>query len=266
MFALLLALACDGDSETPQDTMVEADADTDADADSDTDADTDADADADADVVLSGKVSDLAGNPLTARMQMCLESCFFAESGSDGTYTFDPLAADTYSYEIVVLQEGQWATPLVPFVLSASDNSIDLSVPMLEQGEPTPQSDPAEVQAAPGLWLTLAQDNLTLPFGADGSVTRGVRIPMDHLPPMHGVDQEVLAAFYLSPFDAHDEGGMGFRIDTVALGIADETEVQIYASNYLTQEWLDVGTFTVSQGQVQGSTLTVLSTLVITAL
>ncbi|MFT5583845.1 MAG: hypothetical protein ACI9VR_001429 [Cognaticolwellia sp.] len=263
MFVLLLALACDGDSETPQDTVVEADADTDADTDTDTDTDADADADADPDVVLYGTVTDVDGNPLMARMQMCKESCYFAESGADGRYTFDPLAEGTYSYEIVVLQDGDWATPLVPFALSTNHDSIELSVPVLEQGQPTPQSSPGEVQAAPGLWLTLAQDDLTLPFGADGTMTRGVRIPADHMPPMHGITQEVLAAFYLAPFDAHDEGGMGFRIDTVALGIADKAQVQIYSSNYLTQEWLDLGTFTVSGGEVQGDTLTVLSTLVI---
>lgn len=262
MIALLLALACAGDSETPQDTAVEADADTDA--DSDTDTDTDTDADADADVVLSGTVSDLGGNPVLARMQMCLQSCYFAESGPDGTYTFDPLASDTYSYEVVVLQEGIWATPLVPFTLSPSDKAIDISVPLLEQGAPTPQSEPAEVQAAPGIWITLAQDNLTLPFGADGSFTRGVRVPSEHLPPIQGITQEVLAAFYLAPFDAHDEAGMGFRIDAVALGIAEGTDVQIYASNYLTQEWLDVGEFTVSDGEMRGESLTVLSTLLIT--
>ena len=262
MIALLLAMACAGDAETPQDTMVEADADTDADTDTDTD--TDADADADADVVLSGTVSDLAGNPLVARMQMCKQSCYFAESGPDGGYTFDPLAPETYSYEIVVLQEGLWATPLVPFTLSASDKVISLSVPMLDQGQPTPQSTPAEVQAAPGVWITLALDDLTLPFGADGSYTRGVRVPDEHLPPIQGITEDVLAAFYLAPFDAHSASGMGFRIDAVPLGIADGTDVQIYASNYLTQEWLDVGAFTVSDGEVRGEGLTVLSTLLIT--
>jgi hypothetical protein len=261
MLVLLLALACDGDSETPQDTMVEADADADADTDADTDAD--ADSDADADVVLSGRVTDVDGNPLVARVQMCLESCYFAESGGDGNYTFDPLGSDTYSFEVVVLQEGSWATPLVPFELSESANKVEISVPILDQGQPTPESSPAEVQAAPGVWLTLAQDDLTLPFGADGSVTRGVRVPEEHWPPMQGITEGVLAVFYLAPFDAHDEAGMGFRIDTVALEIDDDVDVQIYASNYLTQEWLDLGTFTVRGGQVQGENLTVLSTLVI---
>lgn len=264
MIALLLALACAGDSENPQDSAVEGDADTDADSDTDTDTDTDADADADP-VVLSGRVTDLGGEPLTARMQMCLESCYFAESGADGTYTFDALTPDTYSYEIVVLEEGVWATPLVPFTLSASDKVIELAVPTLDKGQPTPQSVPAEVQAAPGFWITLAQDDLTLPFGADGSVTRGVRIPNEHLPPTQGITQEVLAAFYLAPFDAHDETGMDFRIDAVPLGIEEGVQVQIYASSYLTQEWLDVGQFTVSDGELSGGGLTVLSTLVIAA-
>jgi hypothetical protein len=265
MLSLILALACAGDSETPQDTMVEADADTDADTDTDTDTDTDADADADADVALSGKVSDLAGNPLIARIQLCKGSCYFAESGPDGSYLFDPLVPDTYSYEIVVLQEGDWATPLVPFPLSATDKEISLAVPLLEAGEATPKSVPAEVQAAPGIWITLAQDDLVLPFGADGSMTRGVRVPWDHLPPVHGISQEILGAFYLAPFDAHSEAGMGFRIDAAALGIADKTSVHIYASNYISQEWLDVGAFQVSGGEIQGEALPVLSTLLITA-
>ena len=256
MFVLLLALACAGDPETPQDTM--------ADADTDTDTDTDTDSDADADVVLSGRVTDLDGNPLMARLQMCLESCSFAESGGDGNYTFDPLGSDTYSFEAVGLQEGNWATPLVPFELSDSANTVEISVPVLDQGQPTPESSPAEVQAAPGVWLTLAQDDLTLPFGADGSVTRGVRVPEAHWPPMQAISQRVLAVFYLAPFDAHDTSGMGFRIDTVALEIDEGVEVHMYSSNYLTQEWLDLGIVTVRGGQVQGENLTVLSTLVIT--
>ncbi len=265
MIALMLALACAGDAETLEETAVEADADTDADTDTDTDADTDADADADADVVLSGTVSDLNGNPLLARMQMCLESCYFAESGPDGTYTFDPLEPATYSYEIVVLQEGDWATPLVPFFLQADDAVIDLGVPLLESGSATPVGAPAEVQAASGVWLTLDEEELTLPFGADGSRTQGVRVPPDQLPPIQGVDNTVLAAFYLAPFDAHSSAGIGFRIDTQALGIADGTQLQLFASNYLTQEWLDVGTFTTAGGEVQGDSLPVLSTLLITA-
>lgn len=260
MIALMLALACAGDAETLDDTAVEADADTDA----DTDTDTDTDGDADADVVLSGTVVDVDGNPLLARMQMCLESCYFAESGPDGSYTFDPLAPATYSYEIVVLQEGDWATPLVPFFLQSDDAVIDLGVPLLEAGSATPEGAAAEVQAASGLWLTLDGAELTLPFGADGSRTRGVRIPQDHLPPIQGVDNTVLAAFYLAPFDAHSSAGIGFRIDTQALGIADGTELQLFASNYLTQEWLEVGTFATAGGEVQGGSLPVLSTLLIT--
>ena len=81
----------------PTDTMDPTDAmdPTDTMDPADTMADADTDSGADADVVLSGRVTDLDGNPLMARLQMCLESCSFAEpalssgradGGDDGAF------------------------------------------------------------------------------------------------------------------------------------------------------------------------------------
>ncbi|MED5370111.1 MAG: carboxypeptidase-like regulatory domain-containing protein [Myxococcota bacterium] len=263
MLALLLTLACASDTPLESDSAVEADADTDADSDTDTDADTDADADTDVQVALTGVITDLDGDPLTgARVQLCQESCWFAETDATGAYTFGDLPVQTYAWEVVPVGE-DWPVALAPLTLSEG-LSVDLAMPRLNTGAAMPET-PTEVSPTPGLWLTISGGELTLPFGADGSMVRGAPIPLEHLPPTEGVSGTIVGGWYLTPFDAHhDAGGVPFRVDAARLGIGDGTQVEVWFSRYLEADWVRLGPFTVQDGRLEGTGLSVLSTLLIT--
>lgn len=245
------------DSTPADDSAVEGDADTDADTDTDTDTDA-----VPLDASLQGTITTLGGAPMSnVRVQMCRELCRTAMTDASGAYEFPALEGFTHSFEVVILEDG-WPTPMVPLTLVAeTPHTLDALVPEYTDEVAMPAS-PAEVTVG-ALTLTVGLDELSLPFGADDSAVRAVQVPEAAWLPVEGA-AEVVAMWYIGPFDAHADSPMPFQL-TNELGLSPGDTVQAWAADYVAAEWVSAGEMTVSEDGAllvnDGTGLPILSTL-----
>jgi len=193
---------------------------------------------------------------------LCHGVCRYAETGADGTFSFE---AEPQAYALHFTQLGKdapWADILVAVDLAPGETrDIAEPFPMAELASADEQTAAGEVQVADGLWLTLDPDVFELPFGTD-VLAPGAGVPSSFPPELPADD--VLAVWYLDPFDAHSDPGFSLRA-TNSWGLAPGEEAVLYVSNYVDYAWIDGGTVTVSDDgtELTGGDIPVLSTVVL---
>lgn len=268
----LSAFACgpSGDGPTDDDTD---DTDTTDSADSDVDTDV-ADTDCSDNVPTSGTglygaIVDDEGADLDAadvRVQLCrATTCVYATCHVGDTYAFGPLTAGVGSYAVEPKGAGYFE-PFAPITLEASPRRIDATVPSLNAGVAIPATA-AEIEVAEGLYLTLGAGDLPgkPPLEPAPTVVYGIDATSLNLP-IEGVTGEVVAVYYLSPFQKEvgvEEGTLAVRLDDRwTLGAGGH----LWLGRYESSTWLDLGELTADgDGKLVPVTgIDRLSTLVVT--
>ncbi len=192
---------------------------------------------------LHGTVRDAEGDPVEgAQVNLCLAICSTAQTDAQGAYAFDPLVVGAYSFHVVPPQGSGLAEPLIPWPIEEDTNpTLDVVLPPLEAEVALPTGARAEIEAAPGLFLTLQQGDLKVVFADPPTAVAGARVAEADRLPMD-VGGEVLAVWYLSPYEASAEevGGMPFRIAN-DLGLSEGQTAQLWRASYWDFAFVSVG-------------------------
>ncbi|MCA9566773.1 MAG: carboxypeptidase regulatory-like domain-containing protein [Myxococcales bacterium] len=261
MFPLLL-LGCPP-ATTPTE---EADTDTDTDADSDTDTDTDADTDTTPRTDVMGVVTGADDTPIAdAQIRFCRgQLCLNASTDTTGAFHFDQVAAEPTSLEVLGPFGAGYATSFAAVELTEGvPRTFDVT--LLLHDTPSTLNATAEWHTVgTGLRIEAAVSDLHPPAFVDPATeVAGVFVPDAQHPPLDGLT-DVVAVWFLEPFDHHAPNGLPMEIDNT-FGLAEGDTVQVRVGDYASSTWLDAGTLTVSSGVLTGSArLPLLSTVVIT--
>ncbi len=246
----LLACGDDDDTKDTSDTSItETDTDTDADGDTDTDTDADGDTDTDADTdlgTLSGKVLWTDGTPADGVMvNVCHDSCRSTSTESSGDFLFEDLPPAFYSFDLNVLEDGNWAEGLVPIeVMAGQDRALGDVYAMEFQDSGTVGETWQTLPAGDGLYITGNASQMTLPFGEDEYLIEGVRVDESMWPNLDGIEGDVLALWYLGVFRAECATPFAIEVDN-DLGLLAGDTVDIWYSSYEEYSWISGGTATV---------------------
>ena len=204
---------------------------------------------------LSGTVTDGQGDPVHgAVIRFCRgPACRNNDSDAAGAYTFDEVHVDWHSLEVKppLGVEGV-ATAFAPVQFATDEvRIIDLVTPDLDPATPLPATDPMEIEAGAGLFVTVAADQLEAPlFVDDATEIAGVRLQPDQYPPVD-LPGVVIAAWYLDPFDHAAADGLPVRF-THDGSLPDGATYRVMVGSYEDQRWLDAGTVTVSGPDLTG--------------
>ena len=249
-FALPL-LAC-GDKDL-DDTAPEGDTDTDTDTDTDSDADgdTDTDADTDASGTFSGAVMTADGSAGVGEVQLCSTFCMTTDLDGDGKFLFSNLPTDRYGFHVELGEDT--AQGLFFFdIESAMDNTMAGPYYAMDWEHETKleAGSTGTVNMGGDLFVAVDTDALTLPLGVTDYILRGTFVPSEFWPDTGSVDGELVAVWYLGPFNAVFDPPAAFSVQQ-DLGLEEGTVLQIWVSDYLGADWASGGTATVqSDGSI----------------
>jgi hypothetical protein len=271
MRALLLVfpvvvLGCKGQPADSNDTDGGGDADTDTDSDSDTDADTDADTDNFGTADLSGVVTDIDGDPVQGvRVNVCRLLCQTAMTDAAGAYTLTGLTATQSSfYAIPPTSRTDLLSQMT--VLTLVDQEVRTEdIVMLHPTDANLPAHAAEIEPSPGLYLTIGEDNVTpAQFTELGTKVIAAAVDADHRMPIE-LEGNVVAVYYVNPFEATSEAGVPVRFDNAWGGSGAATYDVYAAGDPLEYSWLHAGTVSIQEdGSVSGDAmLPILTTIVV---
>lgn len=234
----LLAACAGGDATDPVDDTTDT---TDTTADTDT-GDTDIDVPT-GPLVLSGALRDAAGALVNSgiRVQYCRgDACRTAHDVTDGVFHFYDVEAGVGSFEVVNLDETSGRISVfAPFTLDGTEQTLDVVIP----NAGTPGELPAStgwVNVAEGLKLQLMEGQLSPPTPFDPAVTEvaGARAVEDALP-VEGAVGDVLAVYYLEPFNA--EAGTPIQVQIANSWALTSGDAGLWSADYATSTWSKVG-------------------------
>jgi hypothetical protein len=261
---LLLLLACDG-GKTPDPGSEETD-ESDSPRPEDTFRETDDPTVPDGPLVLTGLVRDGAGNPITSgvRVQYCRgDACISAHEYDAGTYSFYDVEAGVGSFEVVNTSEtARRPNIFVPITVNAETRTLDVVLPDLGPEAALPGTA-GWVTAADGLQLQVVAGDLTpaSPFEPEVTAIAGSKVVSEALP-VEGVSGDLLAMFYLWPFDATSAASMAVRLDPATLSDPPlmSGHAELWYADYETSAWISLGDLT-DDGMGQLTTATPLPKL-----
>lgn len=166
---------------------------------------------------MTGIITDTEGNPVAARVNMCMEVCYTVNSDpDDGTFRFfPPLPRDDYWYYVVPFGEhSEFSSTSVPLSLvdyEPDDLAVDAVLHRVHSWIDVPETA-EELELAPGLTLEMGQDNVVHEFGYTKAAA--ARVELDALPDVPLPQGEAVAAWYVEPREANAAQGrtIPFRI------------------------------------------------------
>ena len=215
-----------------------------ADADTDTDTDTDVDADA---ATLTGYVLDVDSKPVAgARVSICRDVCLVDMSDDQGAYTLVTPYSETQAFYVVPPADSGLATPIAPHTPAMGQTvELDVVMPALDAPVDLPSSA-REVEVTDGLFLTVGADILE-PAGFEelGDEVAAAPVAAEHSLPLE-VDGEVVAQWYVYPFEATSESGVALRLANQWSLPAGETYEVVVSGDPYEPGWIEAGTLTVS--------------------
>jgi hypothetical protein len=262
--AVVWLVACSGSTTKDTDLPTPTDADTDTDTDADADADTDTDTE-DTSAALQGVVRDAGGAPFeAAQLRFCRGVvCRNGVTAADGSYTFEDVAVDWFSFEVIG-GTGQ-VTAFVPLRFeSQQTRTVDITVQDAEE-TPIPRNA-APLDVAPGLRLEVGEGDLAeVPFEDPATEILAALVPPAQWVPTDDVAGTVLAQWAIGPFDfpAVDAAGLPMTFATPP-AVAEGAELRVYVGSYETSRWEDLGTVTTqASGWSTSVGLPVLSTVLL---
>jgi len=214
---------------------------------------------------VEGVVRDPRGGGLEGVLvAMCADACIQVSTDAAGAFVIDRLSAVPHVLHVHRAGHAATAQPMVPFEVFP-DEVRELDVVLPPMPSPTAIGDPpAEVEVAPGLFVTLDRADVTGPFGDAVAGVAGVEVHAAAWPPLEGIDGTVLAVYYLAPYDAEIEPAAAFRVQDRWTLPAD-AEVEAWVAGYSELAWLSAGTLVDRGAELDGGELPMLTTLVLAA-
>jgi hypothetical protein len=208
---------------------------------------------------FDGVVVDESGAPLEGlEVRFCRELCKTIYTDASGAFAYDQIAGGYGSFEVLPEASNQFVSFAPVELPEPGTTSVNVTMYDLQNEVALPTST-SEVEIAPGLHLTLAASDLEPPTFVDPADTIGaLDVTADSIP--IGLDGEVIAVWYMTPFDHHAPNGLGVRIeDTWTLDPAGTYE--LHQGIYKTYSWEKVGDMTLADDGAGGSELTTDGTL-----
>lgn len=225
---------------------------------------------------LIGRLVDVDGKPLGKggfRVQYCRDVCLVADCFDGNAWSFSNLEPGDGSFDIVPLcDEERFAPVFAPLVVDdGMIREVEVVVPRLGPATPLPAAS-TEIEVVKGLFLTVADGQIAPPSPLDPAPTEVAGVDASAYPvPIEGlVAGEVVAVYYLDPFDYEADPEIAVRLDN-AWSLADG-EAELWVGNYAAflgdaddAPWEKVGTLTVDGDGKLATTagLPRLSTLVV---
>jgi len=245
----LTLFACgdpDKDDTGPEgDTDTDTDADTDTDSDTDADTDTDTDGDTDSDGTFSGTVLSADGLPGVGEVQLCSSFCMTTDLNGDGGFLFSNLPTDRYGFHVELGHDV--AQGLFMFdVESGMDNPMASPYYAMDWEHETELEAGATGTVSMGgdLFVAVDTDTLTLPLGTSDYIIYGASVPDAFWPDIGSIDGELVALWFLGPFNAAFDPPASFSIQQ-DFGLEEGTELNVLVADYLGADWASGGTATV---------------------
>ena len=215
---------------------------------------------------ISGVMNNADGQPASgAKVQVCAALCRRADVMEDGTWSLQGVEADVY----IVLGFYQGDASIAT-TASLATVSADLDVGTMVMSPYATQeafvSGMYDYVLDGGLVISANSDELSAglySIGSSASVS-SVKIDPSHISGGDLDTSTAAAMWMLGEYDYHVEGGMPWRIDS-DLGLEEGASVDVQYLDNEAHEWLSLGTFTVTDGVIDGgeSNLPLLSSLIV---
>ena len=218
---------------------------------------------------LTGTITDASGTALAnAEIGLCKSICRSLCTDDNGQFSYGAIPADTYSFHVAPPHDAEGLVEVTwPITFDGSGASLTEDVTLIERGTAVAlPSTAAELELATGLFVTLAQGDLTILFEDDPTEASAVEVTSDIEFPLPSDTGSLVAAWYLHPYEADAEDGAPLRIED-RWSYAEGDQVHVWGSSYDDFAWLDLGTFTRTNGSFVADSaageLTVFATLVV---
>lgn len=201
---------------------------------------------------IRGALRDTTGAAMSSvRVQYCRNTVCTVAVLAPGEYEFVDIAAGPGAFEVRSFAdvEPPFATVFTPLDARADRiRTVDVVVPRLSHWLALPAT-PGELQIADGLWVTVGLDQLipSSPFAPAATHVGAVDATAQALP-TDRLEGELLALYYLSPFDYAATAPLPLRVRndwSLASG-----EAALYAAMYETYAWERVATLDEDQGSL----------------
>lgn len=204
---------------------------------------------------FDGNVTDASGAPVAlATIKFCQATCLYADTDSSGDFTIECVPPGANAYEVVPPAGTTLATGYTPIVIeAATDRTGDMVLPTLDAAQAVPSAS-TELELGSGLFVTLSDDELEPPlFVDDAKQVAGVLLDPKQYPPLDFDGGEVIAIWYLDPFEHHAKAGLPIEIANQWKLPVGET-LEVWQGIYSTIEWVKEGELTVQKsGRLTGT-------------
>jgi len=233
---LLLLAAC---TTTPADTDTDTGTASDTASDSGTETDTER-----TDLAhFTGAVMDDAGAPLDgARVSVCRAICRTQTVDSTGLFDFQ-VEPETHSIHVEPPhdQSVAHASALFPLTFAANEErDVTVTLPLAGTPRPLPTGAAAELDLD-GVLLTLQDGDLAVALSPDPVLqVSGARLAPELYPPLQ-LDGDVLAVWYLSPYNAGSNAGVPVAIALEPGVVTGGEALRLWRADYATFSWVDDG-------------------------
>ncbi len=224
--------------------------------------------DVDRSASLASTVQDESGAPLEgAEIRFCRALvCRTGTTDGAGRVAFDDVEVDWHSFEVQP-PKGQngLAIAYAPLVFDTEESrDITMVLPALDTPTNLPATTAEEIEAGTGLFVTVAASDLEPPlFEEEPTTIAGVLLEEAQLPPVD-LDREVVAMWFMRPFDYVAEKGLPLRFAN-QWELKDGETYEVWVGSYLDQAWLPSGTVTVKGDSLTGDAkLGLVSTVMLT--
>lgn len=215
---------------------------------------------------VTGSVVDSTGAAIEgALIRFCRGAlCLDGQTDATGAFGFEDVLAAPTSLEVLTPDGGGYATAFAPIELE-EDTPRAVTVTLLMPDAPSALGETAAWHAVgTGLRIEAAAADIEPPLFVDPATeVAGVFVPAAAHPPLDGLEN-VLGVWFVGPFDHHAPNGLPVEIDN-SFGLGEGDTAHLWVGDYATSEWIDAGTLTNTGDVLSGTTLPLLSTVVLTA-
>lgn len=214
---------------------------------------------------VTGTVRGTDGSPIEgALIRFCRGAlCLNGETDAAGAFGFEDVEAAATSLEIIAPDGTDYATAFSAVELE-EDVPRSFEMTLLQPDVPsTLGAEPTWHTVGTGLRVEASAADIEPPLFVDPTTEiHGVFVPEADHPELDGLTG-VLGVWFVGPFDHHAPNGLPMEIDNT-FGLSEGDTVTVRVGDYASSTWLDAGTLTVSGDVLTGTTLPLLSTVVIT--
>lgn len=201
---------------------------------------------------FDGTIVDAAGAPIEGvSIRFCQAICLTDDTDAEGRFGF-PVAPSGWTAFEAVPDSPTTAVGYVPVeIVEDVDRDVTMVLPELDAAHTIPAS-PTELEVGRGLFVTVSDDDLEPPiFVDDATQTAGVLLTEAQHPPLDFAEGDIVAIWYMTPFDHHSKAGMAVEFDN-QWKLKDGEVYAVWQGSYVDQSWVDAGRVTVKGKRLSG--------------